>query len=272
MDIVRIMLSDKIAVTQIGLTQTDLRLIETVFKLSTDLAKTYSLNTAELLKAADIVFVNTDEAGSVEQWETIAQTNSHAVPIKVTSNVTADDEHVLSRPLSLKKIMTALQSVTSTDKAHATERASKKGAMQQILVVDDSYSVRKYMEHKLPELSSADIIVEYADSGEAAMDKLKQKDFDLVFLDVVMPGIDGYQVCKWIKAEKSSYVVMLTSKKSPFDKVRGNMSGCNSYLTKPPKDDRLKKVLDKSLKLVQKKTKAELESNEYKMNDLTFNS
>jgi len=262
MEIITIMLNDKITVNQIGLTQSDLRLIQTVFKLSADLAKKYQLNTDGLLSSADIVFINTDDADSSTEWDKLAQTNKQCTAIKVTSDTGDSSEHVLTRPLSLKKIMTALQTVTSTERSTSSGANEIAGVTQKILVVDDSYSVRKYMEHKLPELSSANVNVEFADSGEAAMEKLKQQDYDMVFLDVVMPGIDGYQVCKWIKAEKPTYVVMLTSKKSPFDKVRGNMSGCNAYLTKPPKDERLKKVLDKSFKLIQQKKPAEIVSNE----------
>ncbi len=65
----------------------------------------------------------------------------------------------------------------------------------------------------------------------------------------MMEGMDGYQVCKALKSNKSSYVVMLTSKKSPFDRVRGTMSGCDAYVTKPPEDKRLAEEIEKSLKL-----------------------
>jgi twitching motility two-component system response regulator PilG len=63
-----------------------------------------------------------------------------------------------------------------------------------------------------------------------------------------MPGIDGYQVCKLIKSKKvarKSAVVMLTSKSSPFDKIRGAMAGCDAYLTKPVDTDKLLTVISK---------------------------
>jgi len=242
------MLSDKISITQIGLNQADLRLIETVFKLSAELKQSYTLSTSELFENADIVFVDADSEQAMQLWQTHKQNNIHSTAIKVTSNTDlSHDSQVLSRPLSLKKLMSTLQSVTSTEKASPTNNVNINESAKHILVVDDSYSVRKYMEHKLPELSSTPVSIDFADSGEAAMKILKKQKFDMVFLDVVMPGIDGYQVCKWIKAEHPTYVVMLTSKKSPFDKVRGNMSGCNAYITKPPKDERIKKVLKKGI-------------------------
>jgi twitching motility two-component system response regulator PilG len=99
------------------------------------------------------------------------------------------------------------------------------------------------LEQQLPKLSSAAVSVTLAETAEEAMQKLESDHYDLVFLDVIMPGIDGYRLCKWIKAKKPTHVVMLTSKKSPFDKVRGTMSGCDSYLTKPPQEERLRAIL-----------------------------
>jgi twitching motility two-component system response regulator PilG len=61
----------------------------------------------------------------------------------------------------------------------------------------------------------------------------------------MMEGLDGYKTCKTIKSNGDSYIVMLTSKKSPFDKVRGTMSGCDAYVTKPPSDERLAEEIQK---------------------------
>ena len=77
--------------------------------------------------------------------------------------------------------------------------------------------------------------------------KTQRASYDLVFLDVVMPGLDGYSACKKIKSMQSGHVVMLTSKKSPFDKVKGALSGADAYITKPPRDERLKEILETAL-------------------------
>jgi two-component system, cell cycle response regulator len=71
-----------------------------------------------------------------------------------------------------------------------------------------------------------------------------------VFLDVIMPGIDGYQVCKLIKSKRAANktaVIMLTSKGSPFDRIRGAMAGCDAYLTKPVDEDKLLESIVKFL-------------------------
>jgi twitching motility two-component system response regulator PilG len=108
-----------------------------------------------------------------------------------------------------------------------------------VLVVDDNQTVREFMKSKL---AAFNFNVDYAESGEQAIGFTGQKHYSCIFLDVVMPGIDGYQVCKLIKsnkATKNTAVVMLTSKDSPFDKIRGSMSGCDAYLTKPVDEEKL---------------------------------
>ena len=117
-----------------------------------------------------------------------------------------------------------------------------------ILVVDDNATVRKFMEAKLaPYGFSAD----FAETGEQAVGLTGSKEYTCVFLDVVLPGIDGYQVCKLIKSNKQAVkrtaVVMLTSRSSPFDKLRGSLAGCDEYLTKPVDENRLLEVISKFL-------------------------
>jgi CheY-like chemotaxis protein len=108
-----------------------------------------------------------------------------------------------------------------------------------VLVVDDNLTVREFMRSKLAPFN---FNVDYAESGEQAVGLTGHRRYACVFLDVVMPGIDGYQVCKLIKSKKSqgkTHVVMLTSKGSPFDKIRGAMAGCDAYLTKPVDEEKL---------------------------------
>lgn len=101
------------------------------------------------------------------------------------------------------------------------------------LVVDDSETVRTQLEVTLQRCGLA---VETAAEGETALAKLQSGVFDLVFLDVVMPGINGYDLCRKIRAIPNGRhlpVLMLTSRSSPFDRARGALAGCDTYLTKP---------------------------------------
>lgn len=116
-----------------------------------------------------------------------------------------------------------------------------------VLVVDDNLTVREFMKTKL---AAFNFNVDYAENGEQAIGFTGQKHYTCIFLDVVMPGIDGYQVCKLIKSNRSAQktaVVMLTSKDSPFDKIRGSMSGCDAYLTKPVDEEKLLETIAKFL-------------------------
>ena len=132
----------------------------------------------------------------------------------------------------------------------AASRPAPRPAMptDSVLVVDDNATVRKFMEAKLaPYGFQAD----FAETGEQAVGMTGTKEYTCVFLDVVLPGIDGYQVCKLIKSNKQAIkrtaVVMLTSRSSPFDKLRGSLAGCDEYLTKPVDENRLLEVIAKFL-------------------------
>lgn len=101
------------------------------------------------------------------------------------------------------------------------------------LVVDDSTTLQRLMYLTLQPLG---MDVEFAARGDDAITIALNRPYDLIFLDVMLPGIDGYQVCKAIKRDpraKHVPVIMLTSKDSAFDKVRGIMAGTNAYLIKP---------------------------------------
>jgi two-component system cell cycle response regulator len=111
--------------------------------------------------------------------------------------------------------------------------------VESVLVVDDSATVRAFMRAKLTPFR---FDVDYAENGEKAIDMAQAKNYTCIFLDVLMPGMDGYQVCKHLKsnpATKGAAVVMLSSKSSAFDKFRGNWAGCDAYLGKPVGEDEL---------------------------------
>ena len=114
-----------------------------------------------------------------------------------------------------------------------------------VLVVDDSDIVQRTMVRKISEHGQQ---VDVASNGPDALAMLQGHRYKLVFLDVLMPGMDGFEVCKRIKKSaeyKSTAVYMLSSKDGMFDKVRGTMAGCNGYLVKPLEARKLREVLDK---------------------------
>jgi two-component system, cell cycle response regulator len=102
-----------------------------------------------------------------------------------------------------------------------------------VLIVDDSATARRQIEVVL---QGMDLQPHCVASGEEALHAIDGYHFDLILLDVVLPGTDGYQVCKAIRKNprtKNISVIMLTSKTSQFDRIRGKFAGCDAYLTKP---------------------------------------
>jgi CheY-like chemotaxis protein len=114
-----------------------------------------------------------------------------------------------------------------------------------VLVVDDSPLMRTFLHNKLQPYG---ISPEFASTGEEALYKVSKQHFDMIFLDVMLPGMDGYDVCKMIKKNKDNSlmkVVMLTSKDKTFDKIRGTMAGCDGYLTKPVDELKLRAIIER---------------------------
>lgn len=117
---------------------------------------------------------------------------------------------------------------------------------EKILVVDDSDIALRFMAQRLGRFG---LTVHLARSGEEALVLTAQHAFAFVFMDVSMPGLDGFKACKAIKrstrppGEAAPMVVMLTSRGSPIDKLRGTMAGCDAYLTKPLEEAELLKVI-----------------------------
>jgi twitching motility two-component system response regulator PilG len=113
-----------------------------------------------------------------------------------------------------------------------------------ILIVEDEESLLK-LESIL--LNSRGYHVTGVKDGLSALKELGEKKFDLVLLDIMMPGIDGFEVCRRIRenAETSELpVVMLTAKKSAADQARGMEVGADAYVTKPFKSLKIMDVIE----------------------------
>lgn len=116
-----------------------------------------------------------------------------------------------------------------------------------VLLVDDSDVALKFMQNRLRHFGYESHLVR---SGEEALAAVASHDFQFVFLDVMMVGLDGYQTCRAIKQNKTRkgpppVVVMLTSRGGTIDKIRGSMAGCDAYLTKPLNEKQLASILAK---------------------------
>ena len=248
---------DQIRVGHLGLSGHEARVVKTIFTLSPELQQNYVLTGTAELRKADLVLVNVDDQNAVNQWKKLESINSLATQVALSAHgKTIEGAISLTLPIRLQKLIEALESVLRASTKINIPVDTKMGEVSlEVLVVDDSYPVRKYMEQKLTELAEMPTRLSFAESGEQAMRKFQSRNYDMVFLDVVMEGVDGYRVCKAIKSRFDAYVVMLTGRTSPFDKVRGTMSGCDAYITKPPVDKRLIEELHRCAKFREKKAR-----------------
>ena len=101
------------------------------------------------------------------------------------------------------------------------------------MVIDDSKTIRRSAETLLKKVG-CDVIT--ATDGFEALAKITEHHPDIIFVDIMMPRLDGYQTCALIKNNKtfrSTPVIMLSSKDSIFDRARGRIVGSEEYLTKP---------------------------------------
>jgi DNA-binding response OmpR family regulator len=100
-----------------------------------------------------------------------------------------------------------------------------------ILVVEDDVQLARQIASALTEAGHDQVIVH---DGERALDKAKQKPFDLIVLDVILPGIDGFEVLRHLRSEHmASRVLMLTAKGEVKDRITGLQLGADDYLPKP---------------------------------------
>jgi two-component system, OmpR family, KDP operon response regulator KdpE len=99
-----------------------------------------------------------------------------------------------------------------------------------ILVVDDDPQIRRVMRVTL---TGQGYEVDDAKSGEAALDKIREQRFDLVLLDMNMPGRGGLNACREIRSQSEIAIVMLTVRDSETDKVEALDAGADDYVTKP---------------------------------------
>lgn len=113
---------------------------------------------------------------------------------------------------------------------------------QKILIVDDEAHIRRLIERALMDLEDRDVEILTADNGQDALDMIMEERPNLVFLDVMMPKMNGFDVCQAVKRDHQMndvYIVMLTAKGQEYDRQRGEEVGANVYTTKPFDPDQL---------------------------------
>ncbi len=114
-----------------------------------------------------------------------------------------------------------------------------------ILIIDDSLVTRRIVK-KMIQKHFKDVMIIEASEGVLGIDKAKEFSPDIIFLDIVMPGIDGYEICREIRkiaGLKDTQVYFLTSKKGFFDRMKAQLVGANGYISKPFKPEEIYRII-----------------------------
>ena len=105
-----------------------------------------------------------------------------------------------------------------------------------VLIVDDESHIRSLIEQSLEELEDNGVDFFTAENGEQALEIIKEENPQLVFLDVMMPKMNGMEVCRRVKKElnmEDVYIILLTAKGQELDRIKGQEVGADVYITKP---------------------------------------
>jgi CheY-like chemotaxis protein len=120
--------------------------------------------------------------------------------------------------------------------------------MPSILIVDDDPVIRNLLSQILEGFQESGVRLLTAENGEAAMESIKREKPDIIFLDVMMPKMNGLEVCDMVKRDpetKDIFIIMLTAKGQEIDKQKAIELGSDYYITKPFNiDEIMRKVVD----------------------------
>lgn len=153
-------------------------------------------------------------------------------------------DHLLVKPFASEDLLNILKDHFPQLKGGITDGSAKdKSALPKVLVVDDNYLNRKVVGSLLKVLG---IIAEYAESGKEAVEKALENPYDLIFMDLIMPEIDGFEAARAIlDFDSKSVIVALSADNMPETKARIEQSGMKELLSKPVSVEDLRRVIDK---------------------------
>lgn len=263
-----------VKVSVIGIPAQEEKRLQAAFKHSETRATTYQF--AELESLPDILMVNADEPDALIKWRQYRdklENDGNSVPssVLVSQNREFQTKHYqVRRPLIASRAISILDQVASNELGRQNDVAFATGATASTtpatvapatttpsvatngngyaaLVVDDSLPVRIQLDQALKPFAQK---VDFAETGEEAFELINGNTYDLIFLDVVLPGVDGYEICKVIKQGKAKDipVIMLTGNSSPADRIKGKLAGCDTYLIKPVGEAVFQEVVQNYLK------------------------
>jgi two-component system, cell cycle response regulator len=228
-----------------GFSVMELRLLEGTVKLSQRRPPRIDLVDDADAQSADVVMIDAQDAQALH-WAALQPWLPGKPAIWAGAKAARPGHTVIDRHVKWPILPVLLYKAMESQPATAADAVPKRGTAtnRRILIVDDSLAARAHLRSLLERQGMEVVEAETAEAGIAAA---AAQPFACVLMDVLMPGIDGFEACRRIKgrarAGNALPVVMLTSKSSPFDRVRGKMAGCDTYLTKPVDPAQLREVV-----------------------------
>ena len=247
-------LASKMRVVPLGFEADIIEKLEKIFQRERSGQRAYTAVYPYKGGTVDIFLVNYDNASILAEKDSILNQCPNAAVVAVSQTALSDENIIYQiHPYQVHGILLAARILSVLEKVGLSPAATNITPETttdvltdnyRVLVVDDSVSIQKSLEINLRTLKNIGEI-DFADSGEQALEKVDNKHYDIIFLDVMMPGIDGYETCTEIR-KKANYkhtpIVMVSAKTSPLDEVKGIVAGCTTYLTKPVQDEAFKKL------------------------------
>lgn len=228
-------------IVPLGFSAADMHRLHTIFEQDRPGLRRYSLSQAG---QGDILMVNHDNEAALREQRALLDERPDTPVVIVSRGPLPETPRFHLRGMLLAMKLFALLDkvpVPPPDPAPALTHMPIVGLPAVVaggfraLVVDDCLTIQKSLEiylQGMPQIGAVD----FADTGEEALRKAKATHYDLIFLDIMMPGIDGYETCGQLRKlaqYKKTPIIMVSGKTSPLDEVKGVIAGCNTYLTKP---------------------------------------
>jgi len=248
-----------VATVGIDETKSEMKVIQSVLSISKSREPSFELqDRTASKKLPDVVIVNADDVSAVERWHAyhlMNEAKANISALMIGTEEPEDCKYFLGRPLIANRLLVLLErivteeheympaSVFEDENAHIESIEINAPSDIRVLVVDDSLPIRTQLKLALSDITKN---VDFAEDGEQAMALLDENQYNIVFLDVVLPDVDGYKICKSVKrdpAKRKTPVVMLTSNSSPADRVKGKAAGCDTYIIKPVRREVFEEVV-----------------------------
>jgi len=251
----------------VGFNEARRNILASLCNLSKTRNRRYRIDTSKEFFNADIVLVDMDDSTAVEKWHKVNGKAAGKPCIYIGNPDVNAAGYTLRRTQLSGQLLRLLDTITTNDlngrsqtigetaKVNQTsptaniEFTAAAGRVGTVLIVDDSLLVRKNMELCMQALN---VELDCAVDAETGIRMAQNKQYHIIFMDIMLPEMNGYQACKLIKSRQSTRetpVIMMTSKTSPFNKVKGVMVGCDQYLTKPVDARALRNVIAKYIPL-----------------------